>query len=162
MGSNVSPIWTDTNMELLKKLWIEGVSAGAIGKLIGVSRNAVIGKKSRMGLEKRPQDKLRAGRKPKPAKKPFIFKKGGTYSIPPEVIAPEPMTDAENPGITINELKWNSGPSNCRAIISRDETGEPRYCGQHNEPNQSFCLAHCRKYFNQYPRGPISIPAVRQ
>ena len=44
--------WTDERVELLKKLWSEGLSASQIAtQLGGVSRNAVIGKAHRLGLK---------------------------------------------------------------------------------------------------------------
>ena len=46
--------WTDDRVATLKKLWTEGLSASQIAKeLGGVSRNAVIGKVHRLGLESR-------------------------------------------------------------------------------------------------------------
>ncbi|ODS04031.1 GcrA cell cycle regulator [Methyloceanibacter marginalis] len=46
--------WTDERVELLKKLWAEGLSASQIaGRLGGVTRNAVIGKVHRLGLSGR-------------------------------------------------------------------------------------------------------------
>ena len=46
--------WTDDRVELLKKLWGEGLSASQIaGRLGGVTRNAVIGKVHRLGLSGR-------------------------------------------------------------------------------------------------------------
>lgn len=43
--------WTEERIELLKKLWLEGLSGGLIAKqLHGPSRNAVIGKAHRLGL----------------------------------------------------------------------------------------------------------------
>ena len=43
--------WTDDRVELLKKLWAEGLSASQIAnRLGGVTRNAVIGKVHRLGL----------------------------------------------------------------------------------------------------------------
>src|ERR1700680_3300909 len=46
--------WTDERVELLKKLWTEGLSASQIaGRLGGVTRNAVIGKVHRLGLSGR-------------------------------------------------------------------------------------------------------------
>jgi GcrA cell cycle regulator len=43
--------WTEERVELLKKLWTEGLSASQIaGKLGDVTRNAVIGKVHRLGL----------------------------------------------------------------------------------------------------------------
>ena len=47
--------WTDERIETLKKMWEEGHAASKIAEeLGGVSRNAVIGKAHRLGLEKRP------------------------------------------------------------------------------------------------------------
>jgi len=43
--------WTDERVELLKKLWQDGLSASQIARQLGgVTRNAVIGKVRRMGL----------------------------------------------------------------------------------------------------------------
>jgi GcrA cell cycle regulator len=64
--------WTDERVELLKKLWSEGLSASQIaGELGGVTRNAVIGKVHRLGLSgraKAPQPQ--AARPKKPATRP--------------------------------------------------------------------------------------------
>jgi hypothetical protein len=46
--------WNDERVELLKKLWTDGLSASQIaGELGGVTRNAVIGKVHRLGLSGR-------------------------------------------------------------------------------------------------------------
>ena len=46
--------WTDERVEALRRLWGEGLSASQIAKQLGdVSRNAVIGKVHRLGLEGR-------------------------------------------------------------------------------------------------------------
>jgi GcrA cell cycle regulator len=47
--------WTDERIERLKELWKQGVTASHIAdELGGVSRNAVIGKAHRLGLQSRP------------------------------------------------------------------------------------------------------------
>jgi GcrA cell cycle regulator len=47
--------WTEERIERLKKMWAEGATASQIAdELGGVSRNAVIGKAHRLGLEQRP------------------------------------------------------------------------------------------------------------
>jgi GcrA cell cycle regulator len=47
--------WTDERIERLKSLWTQGVTASQIAEeLGGVSRNAVIGKAHRLGLQSRP------------------------------------------------------------------------------------------------------------
>jgi GcrA cell cycle regulator len=46
--------WTDERVEMLKKLWADGLSASQIaGELGGITRNAVIGKVHRLGLSGR-------------------------------------------------------------------------------------------------------------
>jgi GcrA cell cycle regulator len=47
--------WTDERIERLKTMWAKGATASQIAdELGGVSRNAVIGKAHRLGLEQRP------------------------------------------------------------------------------------------------------------
>ncbi len=47
--------WTEERIERLKKMWAAGATASQIAdELGGVSRNAVIGKAHRLGLEQRP------------------------------------------------------------------------------------------------------------
>ena len=47
-------MWTNERVELLKKLWADGLSASQVAKQLGgVTRNAVIGKVHRLGLSGR-------------------------------------------------------------------------------------------------------------
>ena len=61
--------WTDERVELLKKLWADGLSASHIaGELGGITRNAVIGKVHRLGLSgraKSPSSSVPRVRKPR-------------------------------------------------------------------------------------------------
>jgi len=60
--------WTDERVELLKKLWAEGLSASQIAtQLGGVSRNAVIGKVHRLKLSGRGRTSSSAPRPKKTA-----------------------------------------------------------------------------------------------
>jgi GcrA cell cycle regulator len=53
--SDCSMSWTEERIERLKKMWHDGATASQIAdELGGVSRNAVIGKAHRLGLEQRP------------------------------------------------------------------------------------------------------------
>jgi GcrA cell cycle regulator len=47
--------WTSERIELLKRYLQSGLSCGQIAREIGVTRNAVIGKRNRLGLS-RPKD----------------------------------------------------------------------------------------------------------
>ena len=66
--------WTDERVELLKKLWADGLSASQIaGELGGVTRNAVIGKVHRLGLSGRAKSQSQsAPRARKPAPRPVM------------------------------------------------------------------------------------------
>ena len=47
--------WTDERIDQLKSMWTKGMTASQIAEeLGGVSRNAVIGKAHRLGLQSRP------------------------------------------------------------------------------------------------------------
>ena len=47
--------WTEDRIATLTKLWAEGLTASQIAQELGdVTRNAVIGKAHRLGLESRP------------------------------------------------------------------------------------------------------------
>lgn len=47
-------IWTDALVEQLTALWQQGLSTAAIGRKLGVSKNAVVGKVKRLLLTPRP------------------------------------------------------------------------------------------------------------
>jgi GcrA cell cycle regulator len=64
--------WTEERIDRLKKMWHDGATASQIAdELGGVSRNAVIGKAHRLGLEQRPSPvkpgEEKESRKPAPA-----------------------------------------------------------------------------------------------
>ncbi len=88
--------WTDERIDRLKELWSQGVTASQIAdELGGVSRNAVIGKAHRLGLQSRPspvkpnepETPAPAAAKPKAAAKPA--------AAPPSA-QPEPKAKASS------------------------------------------------------------------
>ena len=79
--------WTEERIERLKKMWHDGSTASQIAdELGGVSRNAVIGKAHRLGLEQRPS----------PVKPGEELKKPAAAAAPaaPAPAAPAPSSDA--------------------------------------------------------------------
>src|ERR1044071_1933610 len=58
--------WTDERVELLKKVWAEGLSASQIAaELGGITRNAVIGKVHRLGRPGRAKSPSTAAPRPR-------------------------------------------------------------------------------------------------
>lgn len=63
-------IWTAAATKRVERLWASGLSGSQIAKLMGTTKNAIIGKASRMGLPPRkisqPVLKKKIARRPKP------------------------------------------------------------------------------------------------
>jgi len=91
--------WTDERIERLKTMWTQGSTASQIAEeLGGVSRNAVIGKAHRLGLESRPSP-VKAGeekeKKAKPAPAPKAAKPAAAPKPAPAAAETrEPVADA--------------------------------------------------------------------
>jgi len=69
--------WTDERIQELSRLWQEGLSASEIGKQLGVSKNAVVGKAHRLKLPARPSPiKHTAEAKSDTANKKAVASKG--------------------------------------------------------------------------------------
>jgi GcrA cell cycle regulator len=56
--------WTSERIELLSSLWAEGLSTAEIGRRLGVTKNAVVGKAHRLQLTPRPSPLKRTAPKP--------------------------------------------------------------------------------------------------
>ena len=68
--------WDDENVTKLRDLWDQGLPTAQIGKLLGFTKNAVVGKAHRIGLERRPSPIRRTAVKPdrKKARSPVMPK----------------------------------------------------------------------------------------
>src|SRR5262245_26122833 len=86
--------WTEERIERLKKMWHEGATASQIAdELGGVSRNAVIGKAHRLGLEQRPSP-VKPGEE-KEVKKPAAAPAAASSKSAPKAEAPAAAAPAE-------------------------------------------------------------------
>jgi len=123
LEQNQKMSWTEERIERLKKMWHDGATASQIAdELGGVSRNAVIGKAHRLGLEQRPSP-VKAGEEkeakkaaPAPAVAPApknISKaeapRAGQPS--PTASAPHQPQPASGPRVSAHDLQYRSiGP----------------------------------------------------
>jgi GcrA cell cycle regulator len=132
--------WTDERVELLKRLWLDGLSASQIAKQLGgVTRNAVIGKVHRLGLSGRaaPSQPARpvfkAPRPPRPAHTPAP-RRAETQ----QVAAPPPVFYVEEPGsatvltLGAHMCKWPIGdPATDNFTFCGRRSGDGPYCNEH-------------------------------
>jgi GcrA cell cycle regulator len=137
--------WTDERVELLKRLWLEGLSASQIAKQLGgVTRNAVIGKVHRLGLSGRaaPSKPARTVFKaPRPARPAPSAPSAPRRIAEPVAVQAQPTPVRyvdEAPGMaTVLTLgahmcKWPIGdPSMDNFTFCGRRSGEGPYCNEH-------------------------------
>src|SRR5436305_7599102 len=97
---DLSMSWTEERIERLKKMWHDGATASQIAdELGGVSRNAVIGKAHRLGLEQRPSPvkpgEEKEAKKAAPVAAPKL---AATKHEPSRAIAPAPASATPQAG----------------------------------------------------------------
>ena len=149
--------WTDERVELLKKLWGEGLSASQIaGRLGSVTRNAVIGKVHRLGLSGRATTSRMKSHRPRPrmASKRMATKTRFATTGNPALRALYQETEAYVPPVeemvipvaerkTIQTLTECS----CRWPIGDPQAADFHFCGKNKVPGLPYCEFHARRAF---------------
>jgi len=154
MSAN-SATWNSERVELLKSCFDAGLSCSQIARKIGVTRNAVIGKLSRLGLS-RPKDTVirqwreRRAQRSERAKTFRIWRVPRSDSLArcemPEGALGEPMQCAEvipihnGRGCTLLELN----PENCRWPINNPGAADFCFCGNAPVKGLPYCPGHAR------------------
>ena len=134
--------WNDDNVSRLKELWDQGLPTAQIGKLLGFTKNAVVGKAHRIGLERRPSPIRRTAVKPdrKKARSPVMPKlnfennqnqKNETYS------SGKSFQPAINNIFSTNSKRTCEWPKG-----HPDELGF-HFCGKDRFEDKPYCLEHC-------------------
>ena len=155
--------WNDERVELLKKLWAEGLSASQIaGRLGGVTRNAVIGKVHRLGLSGRATTSRMKSLRPRPraaatalARRPAATGKPRFGSVGnPSVRAlyhpdAEPFIPVEELVIPLVERKsiQTLTECSCRWPIGDPQHAEFHFCGKDKVMGLPYCEFHARRAF---------------
>jgi len=145
--------WTDERVELLKKLWSDGLSASQIAaELGGITRNAVIGKVHRLGLSGRAKSTSSAAprqRKPRSAahmlRIPRSSIRGNTalahaYDI--EEAEPELIDNIIPIGQRRTILELNE--QTCRWPVGDPGSTEFFFCGGNTVTGLPYCSYHSR------------------
>lgn len=75
-------VWNEETIRHLRDLWAEGHSTAEIGRRLGVSKNAIVGKAHKLDLDARPSPIRRDG--PKPAsERPAAYPRAAGPTLPP-------------------------------------------------------------------------------
>ncbi|MFM1814508.1 MAG: hypothetical protein RLZ98_1203 [Pseudomonadota bacterium] len=150
--------WTDERVELLKKLWSDGLSASQIaGRLGGVTRNAVIGKVHRLGLSGRSQ----TTRQPSTRTRAHIrtvrrIQKPKYAPVGNQALRALLHPDAEPLGPQIEEIEipiaerkslQDLTESSCRWPIGDPQLEDFHFCNRSKVPGLPYCEHHARRAF---------------
>jgi GcrA cell cycle regulator len=148
--------WSDDRVELLRKLWGEGLSASRIAvELGGISRNSVIGKVHRLGLSgraKNPSSGLPRQRKPRAASNVARVGQSGirgntalaplhAYEMDLDVEA-APIENIIPLGQRCSILELTD--SKCRWPIGDPSSAEFFFCGGKTAESLPYCGYHSR------------------
>lgn len=148
--------WTDEQISRLRALWADGHSTAEIGRRMGISKNAVVGKAHRLNLSARPSPIRRvpgqpaAPRAPRPApmraveRPPFTPRAftvvGAGATLRP---APQPQPRLAAPPPPPPRL------SNATCCWPLGEPGKPgfRFCADRALAGKPYCEAHAAQAY---------------
>jgi GcrA cell cycle regulator len=141
--------WTDERVELLKKLWADGLSASQIAKQLGgVTRNAVIGKVHRLGLSGRaaPSQPARPAFKAPRAPRAAVAAPAAPRRI--EAPAPAPVAAMPTSPVVYKEEPGSATVLTLGAHMCKWPIGDPAsdsfsFCGRRSSDGP-YCSDHAR------------------
>ncbi|MCV6574348.1 MAG: GcrA cell cycle regulator [Cohaesibacter sp.] len=153
--------WTDERVELLKKLWSDGLSASQVAaELGGVTRNAVIGKVHRLGLSgraktttstqraRRPRNQTsrparQASSGPAPSIGATALKADAKPQASPQPKAKaKPQLDAVVVPISKRASILTLTENTCKWPIGDPGDGDFHFCGCTSEAGSPYCEYH--------------------
>ena len=133
--------WDDSNVARLRELWDQGLPTAQIGKLLGFTKNAVVGKAHRIGLERRPSPIRRTAVKPdrKKARSPVMPKlnfetQNDNHLSKNESIRFQPVVKNLFNASTKRGCEWPKG---------HPDESDFHFCGKDRFEDKPYCLEHC-------------------
>ena len=134
--------WNEENVSRLRDLWDQGLPTAQIGKLLGFTKNAVVGKAHRIGLERRPSPIRRTAVKPdrKKARSPIMPK------LNFENKSASQNEDVDNKSVFKPEVKTaliSNNLKGCEWPKGHPDESDFHFCGAKTFDNKPYCLEHC-------------------
>ncbi len=123
--------WTPDRVKTLMALWAEGISTLEIGRRLGVTKNAVVGKVHRLGLPKRQSPINSTPRTPRAAKQTEpVRMKPQTIPLTKDMVKMEELSSGM--------CNWPEGEPGSEDF---------RFCGQPSVEGKPYCAAHCARAY---------------
>jgi GcrA cell cycle regulator len=142
-AGEVTQPWTDDRVLSLRLFWAQGLSASQIARQIGgTTRNAVIGKIHRLGIQTHaPTRTINLG----PAKSRRALARRNTAPRRSQKAQPLP-TPAPDPLPPLNVTLDDRKRFQCAAVVDSTRF-EQRYCGHVVKGGSSYCEGHDAMFF---------------
>jgi GcrA cell cycle regulator len=138
--SAILPTWTPDRIDQLRRLFDAGYTCSQIAYEISVTRNAVIGKISRLGLS-RPKGATGERRPSAPRAKARPNQARILRMLRAE---PEPPAEAEESSNGHRCSLFDLSPQNCRWPIGRPGADDFGFCGSVPVEGLPYCPGHAR------------------
>ena len=134
--------WDDNNVSKLRELWDQGLPTAQIGKLLGFTKNAVVGKAHRIGLERRPSPIRRTAVKPdrKKARSPIIPKLN--FEVKKDEVKEAPVHQQTFQPLVKN-LFTKSVKRGCEWPEGHPDESDFKFCGKERFEDKPYCIDHC-------------------
>ena len=133
--------WDENNVTKLRELWDQGLPTAQIGKLLGFTKNAVVGKAHRIGLERRPSPIRRTSVKPdrKKARSPVMPK------LKFESILENPENHKDNLKFqpAVKNLLNTKVKRGCEWPMGHPDESDFHFCEKDRFEDKPYCLQHC-------------------
>ena len=134
--------WDDTNVSRLKELWDQGLPTAQIGKLIGFTKNAVVGKAHRIGLERRPSPIRRTSVKPdrKKARSPVMPKLNFENN---PIANTNSVSEMKTFQPSIKNVFMANARRGCEWPEGHPDEPKFHFCNKERFEDKPYCLDHC-------------------
>ena len=134
--------WDDNNVSKLRELWDQGLPTAQIGKLLGFTKNTVVGKAHRIGLERRPSPIRRTAVKPdrKKARSPIIPKLN--FEVKKDEVKENPVHQQTFQPLVKN-LFTKSVKRGCEWPEGHPDESDFKFCGKERFEDKPYCIDHC-------------------
>lgn len=148
--------WTAKSIDLLRALWAEGHSTAEIGRRMGVTKNAIVGKAHRLDLPARPSPirKMEASGAPSSAhrRKPAAVRDAApaiaavAVRAVPQAPQPQPAPRLAAAPAQVASAQVSHFPRaslrSCCWPIGEPGQREFRFCGCEAAPGKPYCAEH--------------------
>ena len=138
--------WNQQKVDDLKKLWNEGVATSRIGEQLGFTKNAVIGKAFRLGLERRQNSRKKTARSQSVSSVTMYRETSVTGN---SQITPKREVTRRREKFSFKKSIVGTGSfKSCQWPIGDPLEEGFHYCGGQNIPTKPYCIEHYKKAYN--------------